>query len=78
MIIRLDGGYLKGELLTALIDKELQLSQGVSPNETHWQQIDENTRLYDAGQTPVVSTCSNPFRVVLVEKKSFDMVFAKD
>jgi len=79
MIIRLDGGYLSGELLNTLIDKGLQvviscrydwvLSQGVLLDETKWQQIDENTRFYDVGKTPVVSTCPHPLRVVLVEKK---------
>lgn len=68
-----------GELLNTLIDKGLQLciscrydwvlSQGVCLDETKWQTIDENTRLYDVGQTPVVSTCFHPLRVVLVEKK---------
>jgi len=79
IIIRLDGGYLSGELLNTLIEKGLQLciscrydwvlSQGVCLDETKWQPIDENTRIYDVGQTPVVSTCCHPLRVVLVEKK---------
>jgi len=79
MIARLDGGYLSGELLNTLLDIGLQLcmscrydwviSQGVLVEESNWQQVDEITRLYDVGQTPVVSTCSHSFRVVLVEKK---------
>lgn len=79
MIIRLDGGYLSGDVLNALVDQELQLciscrydwiiSQGVCVDESNWQAIDDDTRLYDVGKTFVVSTCSHRFRVVLVEKK---------
>lgn len=79
MILRLDGGYLKGEILNTLVEEGLQiiitcrydwiLSQGATLYEPNWQQIDENTRLYDLGQSGVVSTCYHPFRVVLVEKK---------
>ena len=74
MILRLEGGYLSLELLNDLIEKGLQLciscrydwvlSQGVRLDETHWQPIDEHTRRYDVGQTPVVSTCAHPLRVV--------------
>ena len=79
VILRLDGGYLSGEILNTLWDKGLQiiipcrydwiLSQGVVLYEPNWQQIDESTRLYDVGISGVVSTCHHPFRVVLVEKK---------
>ena len=79
MILRLDGGYLSGEMLNTLCEMGLQiiitcrydwiLSQGVALYEPDWQQIDENTRLYDVGKSGVVSTCYHPFRVVLVEKK---------
>ena len=79
MILRLDGGYLSGDILNALWDKGLQiiipcrydwiLSQGVALYEPKWLKIDENTRLYDVGQSGVVSTCYHPFCVVLVEKK---------
>ena len=86
-IVRLDGGYLSGEILNALIAREIQLimacrydwvlSQGVTLDETKWEAIDEKTRLYDVGQTPVVSTCKSPFRVVLVEKKQTPMPGSK-
>ena len=79
MILRLDGGYLSGDILNTLFQLGLQiiipcrydwiLSQGVALYEPDWQQIDENTRLYDVGKSGVVSTCYYPFRVVLVEKK---------
>lgn len=78
MIVRLDGGYLSGDVLDALRQRQLQicmacrydwiLANGVSLKESQWTQVDEITRFYDVGQTKVVSTCSNPFRVVLVEK----------
>jgi len=78
-ILRLDGGYLSGEILNTLLQLGLQiiiacrydwiLSQGVALYEPSWQQIDENTRLYDVGMSGIVSTCYYPFRVVLVEKK---------
>jgi hypothetical protein len=45
------------------------LAQGVCLDETKWQQIDDTTRVYDVGQTKVVSTCNHPFRVILVEKR---------
>jgi len=76
-IARLDGGYLKGEILSKLVERQLQLCmacrydwvliQGVSLDESKWQQIDDITRVYDVGKTKVVSTCHHPFRVVLVE-----------
>ena len=79
MIARLDGGYLKGEILSKLVERQLQLcmacrydwvlAQGVSLDESKWQQIDDTTRVYDVGKTKVVSTCHHPFRVVLVEKR---------
>jgi hypothetical protein len=79
MIVRLDSGYLKGEILDQLLKRQLQicmacrydwvLAQGVSLDETKWQRIDDTTRVYDVGQTKVVSTCHHPFRVVLVEKR---------
>ena len=79
MILRLDGGYLSGDILNTLWKLGLQiiiacrydwiLSQGVALYEPKWQKIDENTRLYDVGLSGVVSTCYHPFRVVLVEKK---------
>ncbi|MBI1927019.1 transposase, partial [Candidatus Poribacteria bacterium] len=79
MIARLDGGYLSGKILSALVERQLQLciscrfdfllSQGVTLDESKWQKIDDHTRLYDVGLTQVVSTCSTPFRVGLVEKK---------
>lgn len=79
MIARLDGGYLSGEILNTLVNSGLQLcmscrydwviSQGVKVEESNWLQIDEMTRLYDVGPSPVISTCSHSFRVVLVEKK---------
>lgn len=79
MILRLDGGYLSGALLNTLWERGLQiiiacrydwiLSQGVVLSEPNWQQIDDNTRLYDVGKSGVVSTCDHSFRVVLVEKK---------
>lgn len=79
MIIRLDGGFLKGELLNELVDQGLQicmacrydwvLAQGVILDEAKWQQVDQTTRFYDVGQTKVVSTCDRQFRVVLVEKR---------
>jgi len=88
MILRLDGGYLSGDILNTLWELGLQkrrrqslrlfiitcrydwiLSQGVALYEPNWQQIDEDTRLYDVGKSGVVSTCYHPFRVVLVEKK---------
>jgi len=79
IIIRLDGGYLSGEILNTLRGLGLQIviacrydwiiSQGVALYEPSWEQIDENTRLYDVGMSGVVSTCYYPFRVILVEKK---------
>ena len=86
-VIRLDGGYLSGEILSALVERHLQLiitcrydwilSQGVTVDEKKWQQIDDWTRFYDVGKTPVVSTCSYPFRVVLVEKKQIPLPGSK-
>ena len=79
MIARLDGGYLSGEILNALVEMGLQIcmscrydwviSQGVKVKESDWIQVDEMTRLIDVGRSPVISTCSHSFRVVLVEKK---------
>jgi len=79
MIARLDNGYLKGETLNELLKRQLQLcmscrydwvlAQGVSLNQSKWEQIDDNTKVYDVGQTRVISTCDNMFRVVLVEKR---------
>jgi hypothetical protein len=79
MILRLDGGYLSGDILNTLWKLGMQIiiacrydwiiSQGVALYEPSWQTIDENTRLYDVGKSKVVSTCYYPFRVVLVEKK---------
>lgn len=79
IIVRLDGGYLSGDVLDALVERQLQicmacrydwvLAQGIHLNEEKWEQIDEITRLYDVGKTPVISTCQTPFRVVLVEKQ---------
>ena len=79
IIARLDGGYLSGEILNALVEMGLQIcmscrydwviSQGVKVKESDWIQVDEMTRLIDVGQSPVISTCKHPFRVVLVEKK---------
>jgi hypothetical protein len=79
MIVRLDSGYLKGETLNQLLERQLQicmacrydwvLAQGVSLDETKWQRIDDMTRVYDVGLTKVVSTCHHAFRVVLVEKR---------
>ena len=79
MIARLDGGYLKGELLNEMLERQLQLcmacrydwvlAQGVSLDESKWQQVDDKTRVYDVGKTKVVSTCDHLFRVVLVEKR---------
>jgi hypothetical protein len=78
-IVRLDSGYLKGEILNKLLERQLQicmacrydwiLAQGVCLDETRWQRIDDTTRVYNVGQTKVVSTCHHPFRVVLVEKQ---------
>lgn len=78
IIARLDGGYLKGELLNEMVERQLQLcmacrydwvlAQGVSLDESKWQQVDDKTRVYDVGKTKVVSTCDHLFRVVLVEK----------
>lgn len=78
-IVRLDGGYLSGEILSALLQRHLQLiiacrydwvlSQGISLDQKLWQRIDDNTRLYDAGKTQMISTCDHQFRVILVEKK---------
>jgi hypothetical protein len=79
MILRLDSGYLSGDILNTLWELGLQiiipcrydwiLSQGVALYEPNWLKIDEDTRLYDVGKSGVVSTCYHPFRVVLVEKK---------
>lgn len=79
MIARLDGGYLKGELLNEMVESQLQLcmacrydwvlAQGVFLDESRWQQVDDKTKVYDAGKTKVVSTCDHLFRVVLVEKR---------
>lgn len=79
MIVRLDGGYLSGEVLDELVSQQLQicmaarydwiLAQGVSLEESRWQVYDEKTRLYEVGKTKVVSTCSHLFRVILVEKE---------
>lgn len=79
MIARLDGGYLSAEVLDALVERQLQicmacrydwvLAQGIELKPEKWDQIDEITRLYDVGKTPVISTCAHPFRVVLVEKQ---------
>jgi hypothetical protein len=79
LVARLDGGYLKGELLNKLVKRQLQLcmacrydwvlAQGVSLDESKWQQVDDTTRVYDVGKTKVVSTCNHLFRVVLVEKR---------
>jgi len=41
------------------------ISQGVFIEESKWLRVDEVTRLYDVGQSPVISTCSHRFRVVL-------------
>lgn len=82
-IVRLDGGYLAGQILDALIARHLQLiiacrydwilSQGVVLSERKWQRIDETTRFYDVGNTKVISTCKHPLRVVLVEKKQIPL-----
>ena len=80
MIIRLDNGYLKGEILNEFLKRQLQLCmacrydwvQGVSLDESKWEQIDDMTKVYkvyDVEQTRVVSTCDHLFRVVLVEKR---------
>jgi hypothetical protein len=79
IIARLDGGYLKGDLLNEMVEQQLQLcmacrydwvlAQGVSLDESKWQQVDDKTRVYDVGKTKVVSTCDHLFRVVLVEKR---------
>ena len=79
MIVRLDGGYLSAEVLNALVERQLQVcmacrydwvqAQGIRLKKKKWEQIDEITRLYDVGKTPVISTCSHQFRVVLVEKQ---------
>lgn len=79
MIVRLDGGYLSGEILNELVKRQLQLiiacrydwilSQGIVLDEAKWKQVDDITRLYDVGKTTVVSTCPHLLRVVLVEKK---------
>lgn len=79
MILRLDGGYLSGDILNTVWKLGLQviiacrydwiISQGVALYEPNWQPIDDKTRLYDVGMSGVVSTCLYPFRVVLVEKK---------
>ena len=79
MIIRLDNGYLKGETLNELLKRQLQLcmscrydwvlAQGVSLDQSKWEQIDDYTKVYDVGQTKVISTCDHQFRVVLVEKR---------
>lgn len=72
MILRLDGGYLSGDILNTRCEMGLQiiitcrydwiLSQGVALSEPNWQQTDENTRLYDVGNSGVVSTCCHTFR----------------
>ncbi|MBI1929823.1 hypothetical protein HYR99_36930 [Candidatus Poribacteria bacterium] len=86
-IVRLDGGYLSLELLDGLIERHLQrikdfrydwvLSQGISLDETLWQKIDENTRLYDVGKTQMISTCRHQLGVVLVEKKQHPLPGSK-
>ena len=58
-VCHLGGGYLYGEVLNTHCPKGLQiiiccrcgwiLSEGVRVYERNWQQIDENTRLYDLG-----------------------------
>jgi len=75
----LDNGYLKGETLNELLKRQLQLcmscrydwvlAQGVSLDQSKWKQIDDYTKVYDVGQTKVISTCDHQFRVVLVEKR---------
>lgn len=79
MIVRLDGGYLSGDVLDFWVERQLQicmairydwvLAQGVKLDDSRWQVYDEKTRLYDVGRTQVISTCQTPFRVVLVEKE---------
>lgn len=79
VIARLDGGYLSGDILTALVERGLQicmacrydwvLAQGVELKGSNWQRQDETTRFYELEETQVVSTCPHRFRVVLVEKR---------
>lgn len=79
MLVRLDGGYLSAEVLEALLERQLQicmacrydwvLAQGIELRKENWEQLDEITRVYDVGKTPVISTCAHPFRVVLIEKQ---------
>ncbi|MBI1930359.1 transposase [Candidatus Poribacteria bacterium] len=79
MIVRKDCGSLSGDVLSALVERQLQicmacrydwvLAQGIQLKPEKWVPIDEITRLYDVGKTPVISTCQTPFRVVLVEKE---------
>jgi len=79
MLVRLDGGYLSAEVLEGLLERQLQicmacrydwvLAQGIELKEENWERLDEITRVYEVGKTPVISTCAHPFRVVLVEKQ---------
>ena len=80
LIIRADGGYLSGEMLSYVVEEDLQIVTAAQfdyvtaqkENEidfSTWVDYDENTRLLDAGEAYVVSKCKHEFRVILVEKK---------
>ena len=78
-ILRLDGGYLSKDTLSYVTDKGYFLcmsarydwivAQGVEVDETQWQRCDATTRLYELGQSRVISTWPGRLRTVLVEKE---------
>lgn len=45
------------------------LAPGIQLKPEKWEQMDDITRVYDVGETPVIKTGAHLFRVVLVEKK---------
>ena len=78
-ILRLDGGYLCKETLNYVKAARLHLcmaarydwimAQRDGLDETQWQRLDNKTRLYELGISPVISTTPHQFRTILVEKE---------
>lgn len=78
-ILRLDGGYLSGATLNYVVANQFYLcmaarydfllANGGKPDETKWMRTDAKTRLYELGQSRVISTSPHCFRTILVEKE---------
>jgi len=79
-ILRLDSGYLSGDVLNQIADKNLFLICACAYNyvmaqpenkcrEIQWCEYNENTWLFDLGVTRVVEKAKGSFRVILVKKK---------